>query len=363
MSFLRKENFKRNIMVVLAVTSTCVILTNGQKNERNIMEVNAEKQVDKDSISMYTIPSSDKIFINGIVTPLNTETYTHNSEYGVMENVKVQSGEYVDKGYHMFSYRDTIKEDKVKEKETEISNIESQIKELQTNAIDNRQQILYLNNQVKSIKTEIDKLKTEIVTNVYAPFSGEIHIETVSKDGEKEEKVIMLDSKEFYLDGEISEQDYSKLNLNASTDIYMFSTKDIKKGTVTYLSKRPKLVLDEETKKSNLSKYEVKIKFSDSKDLVNGYHAQAKIDSVAKEIKVPVTAIIKEEDKHYVLVDEMGIAKKREIETQYSETDATAVVKSGLSENEMIVENVKESKVKDGDILYSSESSSLSFDK
>ena len=173
----------------------------------------------------------------------------------------------------------------------------------------------------------------------------------------------MLDSKDFYLNGEISEQDYSKLNLNSSTDIYMFSTKEIKKGTVTYLSKRPMAVVDEETRKSNLSKYEVKIKFSDNKGLVNGYHAQAKLDTVARDIKIPVTAIMKEEDKHYVLVDEMGIAKKREIETTYSETDATAVIKNGLSENEVIVENIKESKLKDGDVLYSMESTEVSFNK
>lgn len=359
MSFFKREKVKRNAMIILAVTSACIVAASSG-NKHSVVEVSAENK-NTNNVSMYTIPSSDKIFINGVVSPLESATYKHSSEHGIMENVKVQSGEYVDKGYHMFSYRDTAKEESVASKEKEIASIEEEIKELQTNSIDNRQQILYLSNKVKEIKSEIDELKSQVVTNVYAPFSGEIHIENTSTDSEKEELTIMLDSKEYYLDGEVNEQDYSKLNLNSSTDVYLYSTKEVKSGTISYISKRPKATVDEETRKSNLSKYEVKIKFADAKGLVNGYHGQAKIETLAKEIKIPVTAIKKEDDKYYVLVDEMGVAKKREIETSFAETDATAVVKSGLSENEMIVENIKESKIKDGDLLYSTGSSSVSF--
>jgi hypothetical protein len=76
----------------------------------------------------------------------------------------------------------------------------------------------------------------------------------------------------------------------------------------------------------------------------------------AKEIKVPVTAIMQEEDKFYVLVDEMGVAKKREVTTSFNETDVMAVIEAGLYENEVIVEDIKSSKVKDGDTLYENES-------
>lgn len=360
MSFFKRENIKRNIMVVLAVTSGCIIVASNKNNTSSVVEVSAENEK-ANSVAMYTIPSSDKIFINGVISPAESATYKHIGESGVMENVKVQSGEYVDKGYHMFSYRDVEKEETIKSKEKEMAKIESEIKELQTNSVDNREQILYLNNKVKELKSEIDELKAGVVTNVYAPFSGEVHIENMSTDAEKEQLTIMLDSKEYYLDGEVNEQDYSKINLNASTSIYLYSTKEVKNGTISYVSKRPKAVVDEETRKSNLSKYQVKVKFADSKGLVNGYHGQAKIETVTKEIKIPVTSIIKEQDKFYVLVDEMGVAKKREIETNFEETDAIAVVKNGLSENEMIVENVKESKVKEGDLLYSKNSSSIGF--
>ena len=55
--------------------------------------------------------------------------------------------------------------------------------------------------------------------------------------------------------------------------------------------------------------------------------------------------------------------KKREIKTTFLETDAMAVVESGLSENEMIVENLKESKVKEGDLLYDRSSSNVDFNE
>jgi HlyD family secretion protein len=271
-----------------------------------------------------------------------------------MENVKVQSGEYVDKGYHMFSYRNTNIEEQVASLEEEIADIEENIKELQTNSTENKDQILYLNNKVKETKAEMDELKSKVVTNVYAPFSGEIHIETNTRSSEETEMTRMLDTKEYYLEGLISEQDYAKVNVGSATDIYLFSTKESRRGTITFMSKRPESTLDEESKNSNLSKYRVKISFSDQSNLVNGYHAQAKIDMDNKEIKIPTTAIITEDEKFYVLVDEMGVAKKREVVTSFAETDAMAIIESGLSENEVIVENVKTSKVKDGDNLYSS---------
>ena len=57
----------------------------------------------------------------------------------------------------------------------------------------------------------------------------------------------------------------------------------------------------------------------------------------------------------------MGIAKKREIKATYKDTDAMAVVSEGLAENEMIVENIKESKMKEGSSLYSRGSSDINF--
>lgn len=363
MSFFKRRNLKSNATILLAILSGCVLFFNSSGENNSSIEVKAEKR-DANTVAMYTVPSAEKVFINGIVTPEKTETFSYKSEYGVMENVKVQSGEYVDKGYHMFSYRDSSKEEEVKDMEKEISSLEKDIKELQENSAENRQQIIYLNNKIKEIRQEMDDLKTKIVTNVYAPFSGEIHIESTS-DGSAEgkEMTIMLDTKEYYLDGKVSEQDFAKIKVGSPTDIYLFSTKEAKKGAITYISKRPESVIDEETRNANLSKYRVKIGFSDQTDLVNGYHAQAKIEMASKEIKVPVTAIKQEGDKFYVLVDEMGVAKKREIKTTFSETDAMAVVESGLSENEMIVENLKESKVKEGDLLYDRSSSNVDFNK
>lgn len=362
MSYFKRNNIRRDITLFLTAVSSCVLFY-GSKNSTT-MPVNAksEKTQDVDSVSMYTVPSSEKVFINGIVTPNETETYYYTTENGVMENVKVQSGEYVDKGYHMFSYKNTYKEEKVKEKEKEIASLESDIKKLQENATENRQQILYLNNRIKDIKEEINELKDEIITNVYAPFSGEIHIEQVGDSSEENNKlVVMLDSRDFYLEGIVSEQDLAKVKVGSAVDVYLFSTKETIKGTVSYISRRPENVLDEETRNSNLSKYRIKINLSDQSGLVNGYHAQAKMSTVLKEIKIPVTSIITEDEKHYVLVNEMGIAKKREIKATFTETDAMAVVTEGLSENEMIVENIKQSKVKEGAFLSANSSSDINF--
>lgn len=362
MAFFKRKNVRKNLTLILAAMSSCILFYSGNRGTTMPVEAKVEKTQDSDGVAMYTVPSSDKVFINGMVVPTKTETFQYTTNSGTMENIKVQSGEYVDKGYHMFSYRDASKEKEVEEKEKEIASLEKDIKELQENSAENRQQIIYLNNKVKDVKEEINELKAEIVTNVYAPFSGEIHIEQLGDgSGENSELTIMLDSKDFYLEGKVSEQDLSKVNTGTPVDIYLFSTKETVKGTVNYVAKRPESVLDEETRNANLSKYRVRIGFNDQSNLVNGYHAQAKINTSLKEIKIPVTAIITEGEKHYVLVDEMGIAKKREIKAKFAETDSMAVVTEGLSENEMIVENIKESKMKEGSSIYSKGSSDINF--
>lgn len=357
MAYFKSKNVKRNLTLILAALASCVVFYDGNKGATTPVEAKIEKKEKGDGVAMYTIPSSDKVFINGMVVPTDTETFSFKTDAGSMENIKVQSGEYVDKGYHMFSYRNTDKEEEIKDKEEEIASLEKDIKQLQENATENRQQIIYLNNEIKDLKEDINKLKEQIITNVYAPFSGEIYIEQLgSGSGEDDELLIMLDSKDFYLEGKVSEQDLAKVNVGTSVDVYLFATKETVKGTVSFVSKRPDSILDEETRNANLSKYRVKIKFNDQTTLVNGYHAQAKISSNLKEIKIPVTAIAKNGEEQYVLVDEMGVAKKRVIKASYAETDVMAVVSEGLSENEMIVENIKDSKMKDGSSLYNTSS-------
>lgn len=357
MAYFKRVNVKKTLTLILAAISSFILLCNSNRNSAMPVEAKVETSNKSEGVDMYTIPSSDKVFINGMVVPSQTETFSFTTEDGSMENIKVQSGEYVDKGYHMFSYRNTEKEEEIKKKEEEIASIEKDIKELQENATENRQQIIYLNNKIKDIKEEINKLKEEVITNVYAPFSGEIHIEQLGDSSEGSNALtIMLDSKDFYLEGKVSEQDLAKVKEGTSVDVYLFATKETVKGTVNYISKRPDVVLDEESRNANLSKYRVKISFNDQTNLVNGYHAQAKINTTLKEIKIPVTSIITEGEEQYVLVDEMGVAKKRVIKATFEETDEMAVVTEGLYENEMIVRNIKESKMKDGSTLYNTSS-------
>lgn len=359
MKFLKN---KRNIFVVLSVLSICGIGIVLDKDfmDKSITRVIANEELQDKSL-LYSIPSSDKVFINGIVKPEKSQVFEpYSQDNGTMENIKVQSGEFVDKGTLLFSYRNKDKELDSLKKEKEVSSAESKIKELQKNATDNREEIIYLSTKVKDLKREIEQIKSDVVSNVYAPFAGEVHIEAVSNDDDtrRDEVRIILDERQYYLDALVTEQDLSKLIIGSSVDVYMFATKSDRNGTITDVSKRPVNMGVEDN--ANLSKYSVKIEFSSQEELVNGYHAQAKLTTRLDKIEIPVTAIMEEEDKKFVLVNEMGVAKKREIKSDYTDTASVAVVISGLNEGEEIVKDIKNSKIKEGDSL--SFSSDINFD-
>ena len=364
MTFLKdKKNIRRNVILLSVVASSCTFFYGSKHMRDSVKATNySANKKQNDRVGLYAIPSSDRLFINGVITPNKTETFQYESKYGVIRDVKVESGEYVEKGEYLFSYKDLDVEKEISAKEKEISDTQKNVKELEKNATDNRQQIVYLNSKIKELQENIVTLKGNMTTKVYAPFAGEIHLSSISDNSVDETEVtVMLDSKECYLESEITEQDLSKIKETMPASVYLFSTKETKSGTISYISNRPEAASFED-KKVNLSRYKVKITFESQNGLVNGYHAQARIDISSKDIKIPTSSIFEENDKKYVYVYESGVAKKREISAKFEDSDVMAIVDSGLSENEVIIENVIEAKIKEGDSLDYSFDESVSFD-
>ena len=68
MSFFKRRNLKNNATILLAVLSGCVLFFNSSGEKNSSIEVRAEKR-DANAVAMYTVPSAEKVFINGVVTP------------------------------------------------------------------------------------------------------------------------------------------------------------------------------------------------------------------------------------------------------------------------------------------------------
>lgn len=338
-----KFNIKsKKVLVVVAVISAlsagAIILNNKNKDNTNYSE--------PQFVEMYSISGSEKVYINGTITPKITETYYKDDALGEIESVNVNSGEVVDKGYLLYTYKNTQKEEEVKESEVELKSKESELVILKKNPEDNVVDIKVLEKEIANLKKQITKLKSEITTKVTAPFSGVVYLEDELNTSNNPGAFLTIDSREYYVEGIVNERDLSKIKIGMGTNIHVFSLDEDRSGKVTYISKRPTSLTESS---STLSQYKVKVEFDNQEDLVNGFHVQAKIDISDEKIEIPVSAIFTEDEQQFVLIEEDGFARKQPIEAEIVENDTLATVISGLSNNDTIVRDVENSKLKDGD--------------
>ena len=308
--------------------------------------------------TFYTISGSEKIYVNGVVTPVKTETFFMDETLGEIEKINVNSGEIVDKGHLLYTYKNAQKEAEVKEQEVELKSKEADLvllkKDSQANAVD----IKVLEKEISNLKKEIANLKAEITTTVTAPFNGTVYLEGELNDASTNGAILTIDSRDCYLEGTVNERDLAKLKVGVGTDLHIFSLDENRTGKVTYISKRPNTETNSE---SGLSEYKIRVEFDRQDDLVNGYHAQAKINIGDDAIIIPATAVITEEvdgaTKQYVLLIEGGVVKKKEIQATIVENDTVATVTVGLKDKDVIVRDAKSSNLKDGDEINPENSS------
>lgn len=347
---------RKSIIVMLVTTALagglCLYIADNSSEFKTYAIAPTNKTEDD---TFFTISGSEKIYVNGVVTPVKTETFFMDETLGEIEKINVNSGEIVDKGHLLYTYKNTQKETEVKEKEVELKSKEADLillkKDSQANAVD----VKVLEKEIANLKKEIANLKAEISTKVTAPFNGTVYLEGELNDASTNGAILTIDSRDCYLEGTVNERDLAKLKVGVGTDLHIFSLDENRSGKVTYISKRPNTATNSE---SGLSEYKIRVEFDRQDDLVNGYHAQAKINIGDEAIIIPTTAVITEEDnKQYVLLIEGGIVKKKEIQATIVENDTVATVTVGLKDKDVIVRDAKSSNLKDGDEINPENSS------
>ena len=117
------------IAVVSALSAGAVILNNKNNDNTNYVE--------SQFVEMYSISGNQRVYINGTITPKTTETYYKDDTLGEIEKVNVSSGEIVDKGHLLYTYKNTQKEEAVKENEVELKSKEADLVILKKNPQDN----------------------------------------------------------------------------------------------------------------------------------------------------------------------------------------------------------------------------------
>ena len=165
-----------------------------------------------------------------------------------------------------------------------------------------------------------------------------------------------LETNEFYIKGQASEQDLSKINIDQEVDILVYSTKEKFKGKVISIGERPSTDQNEGNMSGNqnMSYYDIKISFLENQDLSkvkNGFHVQSTIEASNNKIKVPYTALIQEDEKKFVYKVIDGIVYKQEVKAE-EVTDEFATIVEGVGENDEVIRYSDDKGIKEGQNIY-----------
>lgn len=303
---------------------------------------------------LYTVPGKEKIFVNGKIVPVQSKDLFITGEAGEIDQIKVEDGKKVDKGAPLFTCKNDSIISELNDKKDELSKKEKDKK----NTTDEEMK-KSLESEISDIKKEISKLESKAYTTVYAPFTGKVYINDKSENGEQQSPAIMtIETEEFYIKGQASEQDLSKISLNQEVEILVYSTKEKFAGKITSIGERPSTEQSGDMMgNQNMSYYDIKMSFNDGQDLSkvkNGFHVQTTIEAGNQSIKLPKTAVKQEDGKSYVFKIIDGIIYKQEVQLGET-TEEYAIIVEGVLEEDEVIRYADDETIKDGESIYPGE--------
>lgn len=352
MSFLEKFKNKKvaigvGVFVIVALGVGIFIYNKNKINGDDL-------SVDENYIETYTIADNEKIFINGVITPTKTQDFNPNQEN--MSKVNVTNGKVVNEGDLLYTTKNQDAIDQIDDLKSQVNTLKNQVDKLKKANSSNdsgvNSEISGLNSDISKLNSQISSLEKKAYLETYAPFAGKVYLNETS-DGPEQSAFMTLESNEYYMKGQASEQDLPKLQIDDPVDVLVFSNNKKLTGRISYISDRPSTAINDMNMggQSNLSHYDIIISFENQEELTNGFHVQASIEVRDSMVKIPTSAVLesKKDDKteNYVFEDLNGILKKRVIEIN-DQNDEFTTVKSGLDKNISIVRYPSED-MKEGD--------------
>lgn len=343
-------------------------------------------QVKSSSIETTMVnDSSQKIYINGIIQPIENKNIYLDTSKGKVDTVSVTDGQVVNAGDVLFTYKnDTItsqieefngqistyqtqkerlenkKKDsnnKLTEKKNSLSNLKSnpqdemiitsiqslegEIQALETEINSYNDQLDTINDSIKDCNKKIENLKKDESVEVKADISGVVDI--VGSKEDYTNVFISITSNDLYIKGSVNEKYVEKLKKEQEAEVLVIANNSTIKAKIDEISKKPlagssAIGSSMDTSANSLSNYDVTLLLDSQENILDGYHVQATIFEEEEELKIPKEAIIEENGEIFVYKVEDGILKKQTVEYEDSENDDVKIL-SGLEEGEKVVTN------------------------
>lgn len=342
--FKSKLNKKQKVVVGIA---SLLILTGGVVGFNVISKIIIEKKQIENRVELYQIPGREKVFMKGKVVPKKSEALFVKSEQGELDTIKVGHRDIVEKGAPLFTCKNSTQ---IKE----ISSLKEQIevkKKEKNNAIDEESKKV-IDEEIKQLNKQVSDLNKTAYSIVYAPFSGTVYL---TEDKAEGKPVMLLETTEFYIKGQVNERDSYKISLDQGTEIKAMATNNKYIGKISYIGNRPLEGEELDTDSgmsSGMSQYRVKIDLDSQGDLKNGLNVQITAPSMDSTKKVPNTAVFKDGNKYYVFKVENGdTLRKVEIKVKELKGDYYLVEK-GVEEGDYIIIDTSVRVFEEGDNVY-----------
>lgn len=337
--------------VIVVISSVILVLV----SKRNTIATGKTSKA-----ALYTIPASDKVFVNGVITPEESESIFLDSTKGNIYKIFVANGQVVKKGDTLFKYKNDQITDQIEEVNRQITSSTNQKNKLiqkikqaadtsGTSGSDPiisgyQDQIDTLDIQISGYNDQLKPLKGKEYTVINSPISGKVILNDSVKDMTK--AYIVIESTSYYIKGSVNEKDQPKIKVNQKADILVFSSNKTLTGKVTGIGNRP----EDETlnaqasatvsgrNSSNISYYDVSIALDSKEAITDGFHVQATIKLQDSRIKIPKSSIFEKAGKKYVFKVVDGKLANQEI-TYKDSTSSDVVVTTGLKENDRIAKD------------------------
>lgn len=376
-----KKNYLKYVVIgaIILVSTVSIYLVKAASDNSQVKSSSIETTMVGDS--------SQKIYINGIIQPIENKNIYLDASKGKVDTVSVTDGQAVNAGDVLFTYKnDTItsqieefngqistyqtqkerlenkKKDsnnKLTEKKNSLSNLksnpqdetiiasiqslEAEVQGLETEISSYNDQLDTINDSIKDCNKKIENLKKDESIEVKADISGVVAI-LGSKD-DYTNVFISISSNDLYIKGSVSEKYVEKLKKEQEAEVLVIANNSTIKAKVDEISKKPStsssIGSSMDVSANSLSNYDVTLLLDSQENILDGYHVQATVFEEEKELKIPKEAIIEENGETFVYKVEDGALKKQNVEYEDSENDDAKIL-SGLEEGEEVVTNPTE---------------------
>lgn len=339
-----------------------------------------KQSMNKESVAtmeIYTVPSTDKVFVNGKIEPEKVENIFLDATKGTVDKVEVENGDVVEKGDTLFTYKNDQVQSQVEQLELQLNSAKNQKEEINKQNAEAKKQLEDLkkaglenqmpqggqmpnlgqnaggeistgsvDEQIKLLEKQIKALKDKEYYKVTAPIGGKVIL--AESSGNPTQPYITVESGDYYISGSVNEKDQPKIKEGQEVQITILSTNKNINGKISSVGNTPidnGASLAAQTGAQggaggNMSYYEVKITPDSQEDLTNGFHVQASVNLDKKPIEIPKEAILSVDNEEFVFKNVDGKLVKQVITYSPKEgSEDEVIVSSGLNEEDKIVSN------------------------